>query len=126
MINVGRECDRACRTAETVPPAKTYPANVAPVRRLDKGLRPISEQPCLPAGRGHGSLAAMAADPPTGEPRRLSAPLLFAILILPPVFVWLLLRPGYSRDVRTGAFLYAFLFPALQLATLLLSRSGAG
>lgn len=66
----------------------------------------------------------MTASFPTDEPRRLSAPLLLAILALPPLFVWLLLRPGYSRDVRTGAFLYAFLFPALQLAALLLAEAG--
>lgn len=54
----------------------------------------------------------------------LTAPLLLAILALPVVFVWLLLRPGYSRDLRTGAFLYAFTFPALQLAALLLAAGG--
>jgi hypothetical protein len=59
-----------------------------------------------------------------GEPRWLSAPLLLGILALPVVFVWLLLRPGYSRDLRLGAFLYALLFPALQLAALLLGGNG--
>ena len=96
-----------------VPASKTYEAHVAPVPRLGKSRRPISEQlhlPCFRPRRDQGSLVKMAADAPTGEPRRLSAPLLFAILILPPVFVWLLLRRGYSRDVRTGAFLYAFSF----------------
>lgn len=39
------------------------------------------------------------------EPRRLSAPLLVAILAMAPIFVWLLLRRGYSRDLRIGAFL---------------------
>lgn len=66
----------------------------------------------------------MAAEAPPLEPRRLSGLLLFAILLLPIVFVWLLLRPGYSRDLRTGAFLYALLPPALQLAALLLSGPG--
>ncbi|HYD37945.1 MAG TPA: hypothetical protein VEA60_10050 [Allosphingosinicella sp.] len=66
----------------------------------------------------------MAADAPTGEPRRLSALLLLAILALPALFVWLLLRNGYSRELRTGAFLYAFLFPALHLAALLLRSAG--
>jgi hypothetical protein len=66
----------------------------------------------------------MPADEPSDEPRRLSAPLLFAILALPVLFVWLLLRHGYSRDLRTGAFLYAFLFPALQLAAWLLTAEG--
>jgi hypothetical protein len=55
------------------------------------------------------------ATAPTNEPRRLSAPLLLAILACGPVFVWLLLRPGYSSDVRIGGFLYAFLAPTLQL-----------
>ena len=41
--------------------------------------------------------------------------MLLAILASGPIFVWLLLRPGYSSDVRIGGFLYAFLFPALQL-----------
>ena len=59
------------------------------------------------------------------EPRRLSAPLLLAILALGPVFVWLLLRPGYSSDVRTGGFLYAFLYPALRLAAALAGSAGA-
>lgn len=63
----------------------------------------------------------MAGQASVNEPRRLSAPLLLAILALPIVFVWLLLRPGYSRHLRTGAFLYALLFPALQLAVLLLT-----
>lgn len=66
----------------------------------------------------------MAADEPSEEPRRLSARLLLAILALPLLFVWLLLRPGYSRDLRIGAFLYAFLFPAAQLAALLLTSGG--
>jgi len=66
----------------------------------------------------------MAGGDRTGGPRPLSAPLLHAILTAPPVFVWLLLRPGYSSDVRTGAFLYAFLLPALQLAVLLLAEAG--
>ena len=66
----------------------------------------------------------MAAGEMSDEPRRLSAQLLLAILALPLPFVWLLLRPGYSRDLRTGAFLYAFLFPTLQLASLLLAPGG--
>ena len=68
----------------------------------------------------------MAADEPNDEPRRLSAPLLLAILALPLPSVFLLLRPGYSRDVRTGAFLYAFLYPALHLAALLLTSGDGG
>jgi len=40
------------------------------------------------------------------EPRRLSGRLLLGILILPVVFVWFLLRPGYSNTLRIGAFAY--------------------
>jgi hypothetical protein len=67
----------------------------------------------------------MAEHEPCIEPRPLSAALLLAILALPLLFVWLLLRPGYSRDLRIGAFLYALLFPAAQIAALLLAN-GAG
>lgn len=59
------------------------------------------------------------------EPRRLSAPVLLAILALPLPFVFLLLRPGYSRELRTGAFLYAFLFPALRLTAVIFGLDGA-
>jgi hypothetical protein len=41
------------------------------------------------------------------EPRRLHAWLIIAILALPSIFVWFLLRQGYSAHVRRGAFLYA-------------------
>ncbi len=57
---------------------------------------------------------------PPGDPRRLSGWLLSGVLTLPVIFVWLLLRRGYSRDVRLGAFLYASLFPAMQLTVLLM------
>ena len=67
----------------------------------------------------------MPVQDPADEPRRLSAAVLFAVLALPLPFVFLLLRPGYSRDVRIGGFLYTFLFPALQLAALLLAGEGA-
>ncbi len=50
--------------------------------------------------------------------------MLLAILALPLPFVVLLLRPRYSRDLRIGAFLYAFLFPALQLTALILAPYG--
>ena len=52
--------------------------------------------------------------------------MLAAILVLPPIFIWIVLRRGYSRDVRTGGFLYAFLLPALQLAALLLEPGARG
>jgi hypothetical protein len=66
----------------------------------------------------------MSAQDPANEPRRLTAPVLLAVLALPLPFAFLLLRPGYSRDLRTGAFLYAFLFPALQLTALILGADG--
>jgi hypothetical protein len=78
----------------------------------------------LREGCSDGSLAAMDAQASTNEPRRLTAPVLLAILPVPVVFVWLLLRPGYSRDLRIGAFLYALTFPALHLAALLLAGGG--
>ena len=58
----------------------------------------------------------MSRNPPSDEPRRLNALLLLAILALPPFFVWLLLRSGYSSDLRIGGFLYALGLPALNLA----------
>lgn len=39
-------------------------------------------------------------------------PPLLGIVALGPLFVRLLLRRGYSRDVRIGGFLYAVLPPA--------------
>jgi hypothetical protein len=68
----------------------------------------------------------MTAQYSIDEPRRLSASLLLGILALPFPFVFLLLRRGYSRDLRIGAFLFAFLFPVLQLAALLLAGAGGG
>ena len=56
---------------------------------------------------------------PSDEPRRLTAWLLLAILALPVPFVFLLLRKGYSRDIRIGGFLFAFTIPALHLLALL-------
>ena len=41
-----------------------------------------------------------------GEPRRLSPFLLLGILVFPVVFVWFLLRRGYSNTLRVGAFLW--------------------
>jgi len=40
------------------------------------------------------------------DSRPLSAWLILAILSVPLIFVWLLLRRGYSAHVRRGAFLY--------------------
>jgi hypothetical protein len=42
----------------------------------------------------------------SSEPRPLSPMLLLGILVLPVIFFWLLLRPGYSSALRWGAFLY--------------------
>jgi hypothetical protein len=44
----------------------------------------------------------MATQASAAEPRGLTARLLLGILVLPIVFVWLLLRPGYSRGLHTG------------------------
>lgn|GEM_PF-1718931 len=39
--------------------------------------------------------------------RRLSAWLLFGIILLPGLFCWFLLRRGYSNQLRSGGFAYA-------------------
>lgn len=44
------------------------------------------------------------------EPKRLHPLVFLAIYSAPIVFVWLLLRRGYSHDVRLGGFLLAFVF----------------
>jgi hypothetical protein len=62
--------------------------------------------------------------PLNDEPRGLSAPLLFAILAMAPVFIWLPLRRVDSRDLRVEAFLYAFLLPAVKLIVLLGATAG--
>ncbi|MDP8994436.1 MAG: hypothetical protein M3N07_05550 [Pseudomonadota bacterium] len=49
-----------------------------------------------------------------------------AILALPFLFVWLLLRRGYSRDLRIGAFLYAFALPVLVLLLLPVEEIAGG
>jgi len=53
--------------------------------------------------------------------RALSAPLLLGMLIAPPLFVWLFLRPGYSASQRRAAFFYT----AVMLAIALIGRFGA-
>jgi hypothetical protein len=50
-----------------------------------------------------------------GEPRHLSGPLMLGIVALPIVFVWFLLRPGYSRSLRQAAFTYTVALPVLAL-----------
>ena len=52
------------------------------------------------------------------EPRRLSVWLLAAIICAPPLFVWFLLRRGYSNTLRAGGFAFAGLHVALGLARL--------
>jgi hypothetical protein len=99
--------------------------NVALQHSRDKGYRGPEEPAALDAAvRGWQPAQIMEGQASADQPRRLSAPLLLAILALPLLFVWLLLRLGYSSDLRTGAFLYALLFPALQLAALLLTGRG--
>ena len=39
---------------------------------------------------------------PSGEPRRLRLWLILGVYILPILFFWFLLRPGYSHHVRLG------------------------
>ncbi len=54
----------------------------------------------------------------SGEPRRLSAALILGVLVAPAIFAWLVLRRGYSRDVRIGAFLLLGFAVAMQLSQL--------
>jgi len=46
--------------------------------------------------------------------RHLNAPLLAAILAVPMIFAWFLLRRGYSKSLRSAAFLYTGLNVALS------------
>ncbi|MBT2185362.1 hypothetical protein [Sphingobium nicotianae] len=43
----------------------------------------------------------------SAEPRKLSLWLIVGVYILPILFAWFLLRPGYSPMAREGAFLPA-------------------
>lgn len=63
-----------------------------------------------------------SAQPTTkiNEPRRLPVWLLVGVYILPAIFSWFLLRRGYSRDVRLGAFLLLG-FSLIEVALRLLS-----
>jgi hypothetical protein len=56
----------------------------------------VNQKPMEKAGMSEGA----------SEPRPLSPVLLLGILVLPVIFFWLLLRPGYSSTLRWGAFLY--------------------
>ena len=52
----------------------------------------------------------------SGEPRRLSGWLILGVLTIPAIFVWFVLRRGYSSDVRLGAFLHLAFTVALGIA----------
>ena len=56
----------------------------------------------------------------SGEPRRLRLWLILGIYILPILFFWFLLRPGYSHHVRLGGGLLT-LFSLLTAAARLIS-----
>jgi hypothetical protein len=47
--------------------------------------------------------------------RRLSPPLLFGMLLVPIIFVWFFLRPGYPSSLRVAAFAYTGIFLAVGL-----------
>ncbi|MEZ0243784.1 MAG: hypothetical protein ACAH11_10445 [Sphingomonas sp.] len=49
------------------------------------------------------------------EPRYVSFPLMAGLLLLPILFVWLLLIPGYAGSTRIAAFTYTFVPLALRL-----------
>jgi len=47
--------------------------------------------------------------------RNLSAPLLIGTLALPAIFVWFLLRSGYSSSLRRAAFTYFIVITAVAI-----------
>lgn len=55
--------------------------------------------------------------------RQISERLTWAILLLGPIFVWFLLRPGYSARLRIAGFLYALGPSAITLYLAVASRS---
>jgi len=58
----------------------------------------------------------MEGGPPIATaPRRLTTPLLLGLCVAPIVFVWFLLRKGYSHQLRVSAFAWLLfsLLPAL-------------
>ena len=57
--------------------------------------------------------------------RALSAAVCLAIYSLPVLFVWLLLRRGYSAEVRRGGFAFAFFFGLLPIVAILVDPSFA-
>lgn len=54
--------------------------------------------------------------PTTSAPSRVvGGPLMLGLIAAPLVFVWFLLRPGYSSSLRKIAFAYAFFAPLVAL-----------
>ncbi|GKS03153.1 hypothetical protein [Sphingomonas aquatilis] len=47
--------------------------------------------------------------------RPISPPLMLGLIVLPVVFFWFLLRPGYARSTRRIVVIYALTFPVLGL-----------
>ena len=50
------------------------------------------------------------------ESRRIGLPLMIGLIVLPLIFVWFLLRPGYANSTRVAAFAYALLGPLMTFA----------
>jgi hypothetical protein len=57
-----------------------------------------------------------AQDISVPTPRSLSVGVFLLIYSAPALFVWLVLRRGYSSSLRQGAFAYAFFLGFLPLA----------
>jgi hypothetical protein len=57
--------------------------------------------------------AAMEEQAGAETSRRLSLPLLAAMLVIPGVFVWFFLRRGYSGSLRRAAFFYTAIMYAM-------------
>ena len=58
---------------------------------------------------------------PSGEPRRLRLWLILGVYILPILFFWFLLRPGYSHHVRLGGGLL-MLFSLTMVPPIVIAR----
>jgi hypothetical protein len=56
------------------------------------------------------------------EPRYVSFPLMAGMLLLPILFVWFLLLPGYAGSTRIAAFVYTFFPLTLSLTVAGLER----
>lgn len=55
--------------------------------------------------------------------RRLSGMLLLGLIVMPLIFVWFLLRKGYSTPLRLGAFAYAAMCLGFGVLQVLGSRT---